>query len=102
LLVERLVVNDPTFSIETASLTAFWVEAVVERQTIGRHVGSGWFAARCLRSAAEKGVLIIKDKEASGATANEFWQPTNLASRAGRRLQVLHPGANEMKLSTTA
>jgi protein ImuB len=39
LLAERLVVIDPGFGIETASLTASWVEAVVERQTIGRHVG---------------------------------------------------------------
>jgi protein ImuB len=38
LLAERLVVIDPGFGIETASLTASWVEAVVERQTIGRHV----------------------------------------------------------------
>ena len=40
LLGERLVVIDPGFGIETASLTASWVEAVVERQTIGRHVGT--------------------------------------------------------------
>ena len=40
LLAERLVVIDPGFGIETASLTASWVEAVVERQTIGRHVGT--------------------------------------------------------------
>src|SRR6202012_503068 len=40
LLAERLVVIDPGFGIESASLTASWVEAVVERQTIGRHVGA--------------------------------------------------------------
>jgi hypothetical protein len=39
LLAERLVVIDPGFGIETASLTASWVEALTERQTIGRHVG---------------------------------------------------------------
>jgi protein ImuB len=39
LLCERLVVIDPGFGIETASLTATWIEAVTERQTIGRHVG---------------------------------------------------------------
>jgi len=39
LLQERLVVIDPGFGIETASLTATWVEALTERQTIGRHVG---------------------------------------------------------------
>src|SRR6202012_2317230 len=40
LLAERLVVIDPGFGIEIASLTASWVEAVVERQTVGRHVGA--------------------------------------------------------------
>ena len=38
LLAERLVVIDPGFGIETALLTATWVEALTERQTIGRHV----------------------------------------------------------------
>jgi protein ImuB len=38
LLSERLVVIDPGFGIETASLTATWVEALAERQTVGRHV----------------------------------------------------------------
>jgi len=38
LLVERLVVIDPGFGIETASLTASWVEALPERQTVGRHL----------------------------------------------------------------
>lgn len=44
LLSERLVVIDPGFGIESATLTATWVEALTERQTIGRHVtpdGSG-------------------------------------------------------------
>jgi len=38
LLCERLVVIDPGLGIESATLTATWVEAVTERQTIGRHV----------------------------------------------------------------
>lgn len=38
LLAERLIVIDPGFGIEIASLTASWVEALVERQTIGGHV----------------------------------------------------------------
>lgn len=41
LLAERLVVIDPGFGIETAALTASWVEALTERQTIGRHVNDG-------------------------------------------------------------
>ena len=32
---------DPGFGIETASLTASWVEALPERQTVGRHVARG-------------------------------------------------------------
>jgi protein ImuB len=38
LLAERLVLVDPGFGIEQATLTASWVEALTERQTIGRHV----------------------------------------------------------------
>lgn len=38
LLNERLVLVDPGFGIEQATLTASWVEALTERQTIGRHV----------------------------------------------------------------
>ena len=41
LLAERLVLVDPGFGIETASLTGSWVEAITERQTVGRHVGAG-------------------------------------------------------------
>jgi protein ImuB len=38
LLAERLVLVDPGFGIETAMLMASWVEALTERQTLGRHV----------------------------------------------------------------
>lgn len=38
LLSERLVLVDPGFGIERATLTASWVEALSERQTIGRHI----------------------------------------------------------------
>lgn len=41
LLSERLVLVDPGFGIEQATLTASWVEALTERQTIGRHVSDG-------------------------------------------------------------
>lgn len=40
LLGDRLVVIDPGLGIETATLTASWVEALAERQTVGRHVGA--------------------------------------------------------------
>jgi protein ImuB len=38
LLSERLVLIDPGFGIELAALMASWVEALTERQTVGRHV----------------------------------------------------------------
>jgi protein ImuB len=38
LLAERLVTVDPGFGIESARLTASWIEAITERQTIGRHI----------------------------------------------------------------
>jgi protein ImuB len=38
LLSECLVLVDPGFGIERATLTASWVEALTERQTVGRHV----------------------------------------------------------------
>jgi protein ImuB len=38
LLSERLVVIDPGFGIESANLTASWVEAITERQTVGRRL----------------------------------------------------------------
>lgn len=42
LLNERLVLVDPGFGIEQATLTASWVEALAERQTIGPHIeGAG-------------------------------------------------------------
>ncbi len=42
LLSERLVLVDPGFGIEEATLTASWVEAMTERQTIGPHIdGAG-------------------------------------------------------------
>jgi protein ImuB len=38
LLAERLVLIEPGFGIEEATLTASWVEALTERQTVGAHV----------------------------------------------------------------
>lgn len=38
LLAERLVLVDPGFGIEAATLTASWIEALTERQTVGRHI----------------------------------------------------------------
>jgi protein ImuB len=38
LLGERLVLVDPGFGIEEATLTASWIEAVTEKQIVGAHV----------------------------------------------------------------
>ncbi|WP_027515687.1 DUF6504 family protein [Bradyrhizobium sp. WSM1417] len=38
LLGERLVLVDPGFGIEEATLTASWIEAVTEKQIVGSHV----------------------------------------------------------------
>jgi protein ImuB len=38
LLGERLVLVDPGFGIEAATLTASWIEALTERQIVGNHV----------------------------------------------------------------
>src|SRR6202000_2888982 len=38
LLGERLVLVDPGFGIEEATLTASWIEALTERQIVGAHV----------------------------------------------------------------
>jgi protein ImuB len=38
LLAERVVLVEPGFGIEEATLTASWVEALTERQTVGAHV----------------------------------------------------------------
>jgi protein ImuB len=38
LLAERLVLVEPGFGIEEATLTASWIEALTERQTVGAHV----------------------------------------------------------------
>lgn len=40
LLGERLVLVDPGFGIESATLTASWIEALTERQTVGRHIAA--------------------------------------------------------------
>lgn len=39
LLGERLVLVDPGFGIEEATLTASWIEAQTEKQMVGSHVG---------------------------------------------------------------
>jgi protein ImuB len=41
LLGERLVLVDPGFGIEAATLTASWIEALTEKQMIGAHVVRG-------------------------------------------------------------
>jgi protein ImuB len=42
LLAERLVLVDPGFGIEEATLTASWIEALTERQTAATLVWSSY------------------------------------------------------------
>lgn len=86
LLAERLVVIDPGFGIETASLTASWVEAVVERQTIGRHVGV---------DGSQHDVSHLIDTLGVRLGENNVFRlspvETLLPERVTRRVPALHP-----------
>jgi len=86
LLVERLVVIDPGFGIETASLTASWVEALVERQTIGRHIGT---------DGSQRDVSQLVDTLGVRLGDNNVFRLTPvenlLPERVMRRVPALHP-----------
>jgi protein ImuB len=86
LLAERLVVVDPGFGIETASLTASWVEALVERQTIGRHVGA---------DGSQHEVSQLIDTLGVRLGENNVFRLTPVESllpeRVTRRVPALHP-----------
>jgi protein ImuB len=86
LLAERLVLVDPGFGIETASLTASWIEALTERQTIGRHVADG---------ASEVDVSQLVDMLGVRLGQSQIFRLTPFESalpeRAMRRVSPLHP-----------
>ena len=86
LLAERLVVIDPGFGIETASLTASWVEAVVERQTIGRHVGTDGSQHDVSQLVDTLGVRLGESNVFRVSPVESL-----LPERVGSRVPALHP-----------
>ena len=87
LLVERLVVIDPGFGIENAALTASWVEAVTERQTVGRHLND---------DASDVDVSHLVDTLGVRLGQNKIFRlapvESALPERAVKRVSALHPG----------
>jgi protein ImuB len=88
LLSERLVLIDPGFGIELAALTASWVEALTERQTVGRHVEPDG-------SDADLGLLIDTLGVRLGPERVYRLGPleSELPERSVRKLPALHPAA---------
>jgi protein ImuB len=86
LLAERLVIIDPGFGIETATLTASWVEALAERQTIGRHIGRDGADVDVSQLVDTLGIRLDPDKVFRLAPVESA-----LPERAVRRVPALHP-----------
>lgn len=86
LLAERLVVIDPGFGIETASLTATWVEAITERQTVGRHVAQQDGDVDLGQLVDTLGVRLGQDKIFRLAPVE-----SHLPERSVKRVAALHP-----------
>jgi protein ImuB len=86
LLSERLVLVDPGFGIETATLTASWVEALTERQIIGRHISAGASEADVGRLVDTLGVRLGQDKVFRLAPVE-----STVPERTVRRVPALHP-----------
>lgn len=86
LLAERLVLVDPGFGIETATLTASWVEALTERQIVGRHVTADGSEVDIGRLVDTLGVRLGQDNVFRLAPVESA-----LPERTVRRLPALHP-----------
>lgn len=86
LLKERLVLVDPGFGIERATLTASWVEALSERQTLGRHVADD-------EGGVDLGPLIDTLRARLGANRVFRVAPveSDLPERAVRRISPVAP-----------
>ncbi len=87
LLLERLVVIDPGFGIESAALTASWVEAVTERQTVGRHLNNDGSDVDVSQLVDTLGVRLGQNKIFRLAPVESA-----LPERAVKRVSALHPG----------
>jgi hypothetical protein len=86
LLSERLVLIDPGFGVELAALTASRVEALTERQTVGRHVEP---------DGSDLGSLIDTLGVRLGTERVYRLAPveSELPERSVRKLPALHPAA---------
>ena len=87
LLAERLVVIDPGFGIESAALTASWIEAVSERQTVGRHIQDDGSDVDVSQLVDTLGVRLGQNKVFRLAPVESA-----LPERAVKRVSALHPG----------
>lgn len=86
LLAERLVLVDPGFGIESAALTASWVEALSERQTVGRHVSADGRDVDVSQLVDTLGIRLGAGKVFRLAPVE-----SELPERAVRRVPALHP-----------
>jgi protein ImuB len=86
LLADRLVVIDPGFGIENATLTASWVEALPERQTVGCHVGEDGANVDVSQLVDTLGVRLGQDRIFRLGPVESA-----LPERAMQRLPALHP-----------
>jgi protein ImuB len=86
LLADRLVVIDPGFGIETATLIASWVEAITEKQTVGRHVAPDGGDVDVSQLVDTLGVRLGQNKVFRLAPVE-----SNLPERTIKRVSALHP-----------
>ena len=84
LLAERLVLVDPGFGIEEATLTASWIEALTERQTIGAHVAKA-------AESADVGELVDRLRVKLGAERVFRVEPveSDIPERAAKRVSAM-------------
>jgi protein ImuB len=86
LLEERLVLVDPGFGIEAATLTASWIEAITERQTVGRHVTKDGSEVDVTQLVDTLGVRLGEKSVFRLAPVE-----SDLPERSVRKVPALHP-----------
>ena len=86
LLADRLVVIDPGFGIETATLTASWVEALTEKQTVGRHIAPDGSDVDVSQLVDTLGVRLGQNKVFRLSPVESA-----LPERSTKRIAALHP-----------
>jgi protein ImuB len=86
LLADRLVVIDPGFGIETATLTASWVEALTEKQTVGRHLALDGSDVDVSQLVDSLGVRLGQNRVFRLSPVE-----SNLPERTIKRVSALHP-----------